>query len=144
MPRVKTPYRKLKPKEITDLTWRILVEAWENGLSDREVALRLCKESRADQMSATEIRKMINANPDVADLKATLAMELITASKLTVADAVKDGDIKTAKWYLERKAADEFSTKQAVALESAVIDLTIEDKEKALKRMIEGFEEDGK
>lgn len=141
--RLPTPYRKLKPKDINDLTWRIFVEAWENGLSDREVSLRLCKNPKAKQMTAQEVRRFVNSNPDIADLKAMLSLELVTSAKTTVAEAVKDGDLKTAKWYLERKAADEFSTKQAVALENAVIELSIEDKEKALKQMIDKFESDG-
>ena len=141
--RLPTPYRKLKPNDINDLTWRILVEAWENGLSDREVSLRLCKSPKAKQMTSQEIRKLVNSNPDIADLKAMLSLELVTSAKDTVASAVKKGDLKTAKWYLERKAADEFSTKAAVAFESAVIELSIEDKEKALKQMIKGFESDG-
>lgn len=64
-------------------------------------------------------------------------------ARLTVSDALEQGDVATAKWWLERKT-DEFSSKQAVALENAVIELSIEDKEKALKQMIEDFEDSGK
>ena len=45
----------------------------------------------------------------------------------------------SAEWYLERKAADEFSTKSAVAFEGAVVELSLEEKEEALKRLVETF-----
>ena len=71
-----------------------------------------------------------------------LNYDLINAARATVADAVMSGDVKAAKWYLERKAAEEFSTKQAVAFEGAVIELSIEDKEKALKDMVDKYNTD--
>lgn len=141
MSRVATPYLKYKPKELKDLTWRIIVEGWENGMSNPEIALRLSKDSSADQMTASDINKMLTAHPELKEMKALLNIALLSAARQTVAEAVKDGDVKTAKWFLERKAADEFSTKQAVAFEGAVIELSIEDKEKALKEMVEKYEE---
>lgn len=143
MARQKTPYLKYKPKELKDLTWRIIIEAWENGASNREVSLRLAKSGKADELSPNEIAKLYQQNPAIADLKSMLDTDLINSARTTVAEAIKEGDIKTAKWYLERKQADEFSTKQAVAFEGAVIELSIEDKEKALKEMVEKFEADG-
>lgn len=144
MARVKTPYLRIKPNDMNDLTWRIIVEAWENGFSDREVSLLLAKNPKAKQMTTQDLRKLVNNNPDIADLKALLSVELIAKSKQTIGEAVRDGDLKTAKWLLERKASDEFSTKSAVAVENAVIELSIQDKEEALKQMIDKFESDGK
>ena len=144
MSRIKTPYLKYKPKNLKDATWRIVIEAWENGLSNREASFMLSRDEKADQLSPTEIAKLYQKNADIADLKSMLEAALTSSARLTVADAIKDGDTKTAKWFLERKAAEEFSTKQAIALENAVIELSIEDKEKALKQMIENFESDGK
>ena len=82
-----------------------------NGLSDREAAFRASREG-----------------------------DLISTAKMTVSKSLKKGDIKTAKWYLERKAADEFSTKSAVAFEGGVIELSLEEKEKALKELVEKFD----
>lgn len=143
MARQKTPYIRLKPKGLKDLSWRIIVEAWENGASNREVSLRLSKDTKADQLSPSQVRELYAKNPDIADLKAMLEVDLVASARGTVAEAIKEGDVKTAKWYLERKQAEEFSTKQAVAFENAVIEVSIEDKEKALKQMIEKFESDG-
>ena len=138
--RIATPYIQYKPKKLKDLTWRIIVSAWESGASDKEVSLLLIKEGKkADQLSATEVHQLYAKNKDICELKEMLNYDLINAARLSIAKSVKKGDVKSAKWYLERKAADEFSTKQAVAFEGAVIELSIEDKEKALKEMVDKY-----
>ena len=67
--------------------------------------------------------------------------------KIWIAETLRDRsdkeNVKTARWYLERKAADEFSTKQAVAFEGAVIELSLEEKEKKLKELVEEFDPNG-
>ena len=140
MSRQKTRFLKYKPNGIKDATWRIVLEAWENGLSDREAAFRASKSSDADDIEADTIRLWCKNNPEIAELRANLQSDLLSSAKITVADALKEGDVKTAKWYLERKAADEFSTKQAVALENAVVTLSLEEKEKALQELVDNFD----
>lgn len=139
MSRQKVPFIQYKPKKVKDATWRAVVEAWENGLSDREAAFRASKLDDADAITAEDIRKWCKNDPGIGELRANLQSDLLSSAKLTVADALREGDVKTAKWYLERKAADEFSTKQAVAFEGAVVELSLEEKEKALKEMMEQF-----
>ena len=59
----------------------------------------------------------------------------------TIRDDRNKEQIKTARWYAERKGANEFSTKQAIAFEGAVVELSLEEKERMLKeRMDEFFE----
>ena len=140
MSRQKTRFLKYKPNGIKDATWRIVLEAWENGLSDREAAFRASKSNDADDIEAEDIRRWCKENGELAELRANLQSDLLSSAKITVADALKEGDVKTAKWYLERKAADEFSTKQAVALENAVVTLSLEEKEKALQELVDNFE----
>ena len=148
MSRQKVPFIKYKPKRIKDATWRLLIEAWENGLSDREAAFRIQKHNAehddADDITAENIRVWCKEIPEVGELRANLQSALLSSAKLTVAATLKSGKgrdaIQTARWYLERKAADEFSTKSAVAFEGAVIKLSLEDKEKALQEMVDKFE----
>lgn len=131
-------YRNIKPKEIHDASWSAIVEAWENGLSDREAAFRATRLG-LDEIKADDIRKWCKDDPEMGELRANLHSDLLSSAKLAVAGSLREGDVKTAKWYLERKAADEFSTKQAVAFEGAVVELSLEEKEKALKEMMEQF-----
>ncbi len=132
------PYSHLKPKNVDNDVWTIVVEAWENGLSDREASLMVSRKLQK-LVKATEIAQWKKDNPEVAELQAFLEVAVRTDAKLTVADAIRAGRVKSAEWYLERKAADEFSTKSAVAFEGAVVELSLEEKDKALKDLVETF-----
>ena len=135
----KVPFIGMKPTKVPDKAWSAVVDSWQNGLSDREAAFRASKEGEAHILES-DIKKWIKDNPDIADLKEHLQADLISSAKLTIAEQLHKGDIKTAKWYLERKAANEFSTKAAIQFEGAVTELTLEEKEKALKEMWEKFD----
>ena len=141
--RVFMAFEKLKPEKLNDAAWEAIIEAWENGLSDREASFRASKISGQD-ITADDLRKWCKDDAELGELRANLQSDLLSEAKLTVADALRGKDTRTARWYLERKAADEFSTKQAVAFEGAVIELSMDEKEKALKeKMAEFFGEDG-
>lgn len=135
-----------KPEKIDTAVWQTVVEAWENGLSDNEAAFRVQKELGKD-LKADEIRKWCKDYPEVGELRASLLNDLLTTSKLVIAETLRDPSnkeqIKTARWYAERKGADEFSTKSAVAFEGAVVELSLEEKEKALKEMMAEFHSNG-
>lgn len=135
------PFIKLKPEKVEAATWCAVIEAWENGLSDREAAFRASKVGQ--HITADDIRQWIKDNPEIGELRANLHDELLSTAKITVAKALKRSDrdgLQTARWYLERKGGNEFSTKQAVAFEGAVVELSLEDKEKKLNEMVEKFE----
>lgn len=136
----KIPYGNLKPKDVDAEVWAYVVEAWENGLSDVEAGSYASKKTH-QMVKASEITSWRKKNPDVDELKAFLEVALRSESKMVVSDAIKAGKYKVAQWYLERKAADEFSTKSAVAFEGAVIELSLEEKEKALRDLVEKFED---
>lgn len=142
MSRQKTAYAGLKPKEVKDATWRAVIEAWENGLSDREASFRASK--LGEYTTVADIKGWIKKNPEIGELKSMLESELRSSAKYAVADSIREGDVKTAKWYLERKAADEFSTKASIEFENAVVALTLDEKEDALKQYINDFESDDK
>ena len=138
---IEVPFRGLKPIEVSDSAWIAVIESWENGLSDREASFRASREGNV-RVKESDIKMWMKEDPDIADLKEHLQAQLISSAKLLISDAIKDGDIRTAKWYLERKASNEFSTKSAVNFENAVVELTLEDKEKALKDMIKKFHDE--
>lgn len=142
MARRKIPFLNYKPKEVKEAVWISIVDGWENGLSDRQAAFRASKET-GEVITQADITRWKKENPEIKELFYNLHDDLVTSAKMNVADAVKDGDTQTSKWYLERKATDEFSTKQAVAFEGAAIEVSLADKEKALKDMVEKFEADG-
>lgn len=134
----KIPYANLKPKDVDAEVWTIVVQAWENGLSDREASLLVSRKLNV-YVKASEIAKWKKDNPEIAELQAFLEVAVRTDAKLNVSEAIRAGKTKVAQWYLERKASDEFSTKSAVAFEGAVVELSLEEKEKALKDLVEQF-----
>lgn len=138
MAQIKVPYRGMCPKDVRPKVWKSVVEAWQNGLSDREAAFFASKDSDI-AIKESDIKRWMKENPDIAELKDHLQTELLSISKLNVREAIENGDIRTSKWYLERKAAEEFSTKSAVAFEGAVVDLTIEEKERRMKEFMKQF-----
>ena len=137
----KGKFLALKPAYVSEEAWFAVIEAWENGLSDREAAFRASREGEA-LFTATDIKKWIKENPEIGELRGYLMDDLISPAKLNVSKSLKNGSVQTSKWYLERKAADEFSTKSAVAFEGAVVALSLEEKEKALNEMLKDFEGD--
>lgn len=138
MGRTKVPYAGLKPKELKSASWAAIVEAWENGLSDREAAFRASRNA-SDHIKESDIKRWIKENPDIGDLRDYLHSDILSTAKLNIVDRIREGDVRTAKWYLERKAADEFSTKAAVAFEGAAIELSLEDKEKQIEEFMKQF-----
>ena len=131
-----------KPEKVAADVWEKVVEAWENGLSDNEAAFRVQKLLGID-LKANEIRQWCKDYPEVGELRACLQNDLLTDAKLTIAETLRDKGnkerIKTARWYAERKGADEFSTKSAVAFEGAVVELSLEEKEQMLKEKMAEF-----
>lgn len=132
------PYVRLKPKNIDAKAWKEIVTAWENGLSDREASFRASRDSDV-YITETQIKEMVAKSPDIASLRDFLLTDIVSKAKMNIADNIRDGNISTSKWYLERKAADEFSSKAAVAFEGAVIGLTMEEKQAEIDKLLENF-----
>lgn len=138
MSRQKTPYSSLRPKGVKEAAWRAIVDAWENGLSDREAAYRANKDSDV-RITEQEIKEMIVQDPDIGGLKDYLHSALTSKAKLNIAEQINTGNGAMSKWYLERKAPEEFSSKSAIAFEGAVVDVSMEEKRKELTNFMEQF-----
>lgn len=134
----KTPYLQLKPKGLDNRAWKEIITAWENGLSDREASFRASRDSEV-YITENDIKEIVASSPEIASLRDFLMTDIVSKAKMNIADNIRQGNISTSKWYLERKAADEFSSKAAVAFEGAVIGLTMEEKQKEIDKLLEDF-----
>ena len=134
------PFIGYKPEKVNDDIWTAVIEAWENGLSDREAAFRASRYTNIP-LTANEIKQWKKDDPRIAELCEMLKDDLKATAKMNAAKLLKAGDDKTTRWYLEHKCPEEFSTKSAVAFEGAAITLSLEEKEKALKELVESFED---
>ena len=97
-----------RPTVMTEDVLQKLEYAFMRGLSDVEACVY------ADICPAT-LYNYCNDNPDFLERKAVLKEHTKAQAKLNVAEAIEKKDVDVSKWYLERKAKDEFSTKQEVA-----------------------------
>lgn len=134
----KVPFADLKPKKVDEIVWIAVIKAWENGLSDREAAFRASKEAET-VIKVDEIKKWKKDDPRIAELCEMLKDDIKALAKCNAKKLLEEGDDKTTRWYLEHKCPEEFSTKSAVAFEGAVVELSLEEKEKALKDLVEQF-----
>lgn len=138
MGRQKTPYTAYRPKHINEAAWREIISSWEDGLSDREAAFRASRDSGI-YITEAELKELVAENPEISSLRDFLQSDILSMSKKNIAQSIRDGSVSTSKWLLERKAANEYSTKAAVAFEGAVVGLTMEEKQAELDKLIESF-----
>lgn len=138
MSRQKTRYSSLRPKGINEAAWREILDAWENGLSDREASFRASKDSGI-YITEAELKEIVASSPEISGLRDFLRSDIVSNAKLNIAESIREGSVSTSKWYLERKAAEEFSTKASVAFEGAAIAVTMEEKQRAIDELLESF-----
>lgn len=81
-----------------------LEQAFSMGCSDLEACLF------AD-ISKQALYDYQEKHPEFADRKAMLKQKMIFKARSVIAEALNKKDENTAKWLLERKLKDEFSTK---------------------------------
>lgn len=97
-----------RPTVMTETMIGKLELLFARGLSDREACL-------IANISPSTLYDYCTENPDFAERKELLKDNIKTQAKLNVAEAIEKKDVDISKWYLERKAKDEFSTKQEIA-----------------------------
>lgn len=103
--------------------------AYARGCSKAEVC------AFADVHSKT-LDEYLKRNPEEAERLEALKSRPLTNARMNVTQAIEEGDVDVSKWYLERKAKDEFSTKANVDITPSA---TIKDKEEALREFMDNF-----
>lgn len=81
-----------------------LEQAFSMGCSDLEACLHA-------NIGKTTLYNYQNENPEFVERKEQLKEKLVLKARTVIAEALNRKDENTAKWYLERKAKNEFSTK---------------------------------
>ena len=107
MTKKKKPEDREKVGRPTILTPEIIAkleQAFSMGCSDLEACFY------AD-IGKTTLYNYQKANPEFVERKERLKERMIFKARTVIADALNKNDENTAKWYLERKKKDEFSTR---------------------------------
>lgn len=94
-----------RPTVMTEAVLAKLEEAFAIGATDLEAYGRagISKDAFYDYQ---------NKHPEFTERKKYLKNMLKYQSRYNISEKINEGDIDTAKWYLERKVKDEFSTRQ--------------------------------
>lgn len=120
-----------RPSTVTQAVLAKLEEGFCRGLSDRECCVYA-------GISEDALYRYCTAHEDFRERKELLKQQPKIKAKLIVADALDEGDQKTALWYLERKGKDEFSTRQETEFVSPSI-VSLEEKQAALTEYMNTF-----
>lgn len=104
-----------RPTVMTSEVLQKLEHGFSCGLTDKEACCY------AGICEAT-LYNYCSSNPEFLERKELLKEQPKIKAKLVIAKAIDEGSLKTAQWYLERKAKDEFSTRQEaeVAMQTPV------------------------
>lgn len=109
-----------RPTVMTEETLNKLEYAFSRGLSDREACLY------AD-INPQTLYVYCQKHPEFSERKELLKDQPKMKAKFNLAEEIENGDADVSKWYLERKAKDEFSTKQTIDADvSSNVNITIE------------------
>lgn len=96
-----------RPTVMTETMIGKLEMLFAKGLTDREACL-------IADISPSTLYDYCNENPEFAERKETLKQHPTAKARLNLTEAIEKGDADLSKWWLERKAKDEFSTKQTI------------------------------
>jgi hypothetical protein len=107
-----------RPTVMTEETIQKLEYAFMRGLTDLEACLYA-------NISKSTLYNYCEENPEFMERKEELKQHPTAKARLNVTEAIENGNEDLSKWWLERKAKSEFSTKQEV---SAEVDNKIEIK----------------
>ena len=109
-----------RPTVMTDDVLEKLEMYFTKGLSDREACLLA-------NINPSTLYNYCNEHPEFLERKELLKEKIKTRAKLNVAEAIENKDVDISKWYLERKAKDEFSAKQIIDADvNTDVSITIE------------------
>lgn len=94
-----------RPSVIDEVTLQKLETAFSLGATDSEACFQA-------GISPATLYNYQNENPGYLERKKQLKERMILKARMVIAEALNNSDKEVAKWYLERKAKNEFSARQ--------------------------------
>jgi hypothetical protein len=89
-------------------------------------------------------QRFLELNSHLKEILATVKTDLVTKAKLNVSKKIASGDLETSKWYLERRAKDEFSPRNETVEAKVNLDeiLSFEEKREIAKSILNDQSQD--
>lgn len=120
-----------RPSRITTEIKDRLLQAFAYGLSDREACLYA-------GIAPSTLYSYCEKHPKFSEQKEELKNRPKLQAKVVIFEALKKGDVNTAKWYLERKAKEEFGNHQTLQHTGEVV-LPIHERKKLVEEYMRDF-----
>lgn len=98
-----------RPTVMTEDVLKKLEFAFLKGMTDEEASLYA-------NITPQTLYNYCNAHPEYFERKELLKKMPKVKAKINIVEGIEAGDPELSKWYLERKAKDEFSTRQDVGI----------------------------
>lgn len=113
-----------RPSAMTPEIINKLEQAFSMGASDAEACAYV-------DIATSIFYRYQDAHPEFRERKNQLKEKMVLKARSVILNALNEKDKDTAKWYLERKCKNEFSTKQVIENEPIVqkVFITKEDAE---------------
>lgn len=125
------PLIERKPKEIKVIQEKMR-KALEAGIAEKPACAYA-------GITVEQWEEMCRMNSEMKKIQEYSEGVVGTYAVLNVADAIKNGDVRSSRWYLER-TDDRYSTKQNVKVGGAPVIVPIEQKEEELAKLLDQFE----
>jgi hypothetical protein len=97
-----------RPTVMTNEVVSKLEYGFMKGLTDEQCCLYV-------GISKQALYDYCHSHPEFTDRKELLKQQPTVQAKLNVSEEIENGNADISKWYLERRAKDEFSTKQEIS-----------------------------
>jgi hypothetical protein len=117
-----------RPSKITQDVLAKLEEAFLLGHSDEEACL-------LTQIDHSTLYRYCQKHPNFASKKELFKNSPKIKARRNIIEKINQGDVELSKWYLERKAKIEFSTKQEID-SNTIIGFQKDDPLEGLSKMI--------
>lgn len=129
----KNKKKRGRPPAMTPDTLNKIEHAAGLGCSVNEICLY-------SGISTTTYYKYMSSHTDYKDYINALRDKPVLLARQNIIDSIRSGDPVTAKWYLERRRADEFGSRSEISIDHAGA-LSIQDRSEALSAFLSRFTE---
>lgn len=136
--------KKIKKKEVKNYNPKAVGRDWFNGKPEDMVVSKLktafeqgsnvLRSCAYAEITNKSYYRYLEAHPELRDIFEYARQKPILLAESNLIKKLNEGDVETSKWYLERKAKGEYSTRQEVVpVNPDEDDLSEEEKEKLRK-----------
>lgn len=109
-----------------------MISLWERDYTDELVA-------ESCGMKLDDLRLLLDEDEKLAKERKKALCHLRMKTRDNIAEAIEEGELKTTKWYAERREAEVYSPKGSVNV-TGNIDIPLAEKKQMIEEMFKEYE----